>query len=101
MGARSTGAAKHRFLVTHAEERFRRIVSDFVESEIEHLELVSCDASQHRQECLCPRLSKLGGTKRREGARYYQPRSGVIYVAHSVSCGNVISLCSAAERRHI
>jgi len=31
----------------------------------------------------------------------YQPRSGVIYVAHSVSCGNVISLCSAAERRHI
>jgi len=29
------------------------------------------------------------------------PRSGVIYVAHSVSCGNVISSYPAAERRHL
>jgi len=41
IGPRSTGAAKHTFLVTDAEERFRRIASDFLEREIEHLELVS------------------------------------------------------------
>ena len=33
--------AKHTFLVTDAEERFRRIASDFLETEIEHLELVT------------------------------------------------------------
>jgi len=38
---RSNGVAKHTFLVTDAEERFRRIASDFLEREIEHLELVS------------------------------------------------------------
>lgn len=37
----SAGAAKHTFLVTDAEERFRRIASDFLEREIEHLELVT------------------------------------------------------------
>jgi glutamate racemase len=31
----------HRFLVTDAEERFRRIAGEFLEQEIEHLELVS------------------------------------------------------------
>ncbi|HEX9458489.1 MAG TPA: glutamate racemase [Thermoanaerobaculia bacterium] len=36
-----TGAVKHTFLVTDAEERFRRIASDFLSREIEHLELVS------------------------------------------------------------
>jgi len=41
LGAQSTGSAKHTFLVTDAEERFRRIASDFLEREIEHLELVS------------------------------------------------------------
>jgi len=35
------GPAKHTFLVTDAEERFRRIASDFLEREIEHLELVT------------------------------------------------------------
>ena len=35
------GIPKHTFLVTDAEERFRRIASDFLETEIEHLELVS------------------------------------------------------------
>ncbi|MDP9361588.1 MAG: aspartate/glutamate racemase family protein, partial [Acidobacteriota bacterium] len=37
----SKGAPKHTFLVTDAEERFRRIASDFLETEIEHLELVA------------------------------------------------------------
>lgn len=41
VGARSTGAAKHTFLVTDAEERFRRIAGEFLEREIEHLELVT------------------------------------------------------------
>jgi glutamate racemase len=36
----SKRAPKHTFLVTDAEERFRRIASDFLETEIEHLELV-------------------------------------------------------------
>lgn len=36
-----TGAPKHTFLVTDAEARFRRIASDFLEKEIEHLELVT------------------------------------------------------------
>ena len=35
------GVPKHTFLVTDAEERFRRIASDFLETEIEHLELVA------------------------------------------------------------
>ena len=35
------GAAKHTFLVTDAEERFRRIAGEFLEREIEHLELVT------------------------------------------------------------
>ena len=35
------GVPKHTFLVTDAEERFRRIASDFLETEIEHLELVT------------------------------------------------------------
>ncbi|MGH9424673.1 MAG: glutamate racemase [Thermoanaerobaculia bacterium] len=37
----SGGKAKHTFLVTDAEERFRRIASEFLEREIEHLELVT------------------------------------------------------------
>jgi len=37
----SNGTPKHKFLVTDAEERFRRIASDFLEREIEHLELVT------------------------------------------------------------
>jgi glutamate racemase len=37
----SDGVPKHTFLVTDAEERFRRIASDFLETEIEHLELVA------------------------------------------------------------
>ena len=37
----SNGIPKHTFLVTDAEERFRRIASDFLETEIEHLELVT------------------------------------------------------------
>ena len=37
---RSNGS-RHTFLVTDAEERFRRIASDFLETEIERLELVS------------------------------------------------------------
>ena len=41
IGAKSTGAAKHTFLVTDAEERFRRIAGEFLEREIEHLELVT------------------------------------------------------------
>jgi len=36
-----SGTPKHTFLVTDAEERFRRIASDFLEREIEHLELVT------------------------------------------------------------
>ncbi|MEA2162089.1 MAG: glutamate racemase [Thermoanaerobaculia bacterium] len=39
--SQSNGIPKHTFLVTDAEERFRRIASDFLETEIEHLELVS------------------------------------------------------------
>lgn len=35
------GEALHTFLVTDAEERFRRIVGEFLEQEIERLELVS------------------------------------------------------------
>jgi len=41
IGSSSNGAAKHTFLVTDAEERFRRIAGEFLEREIEHLELVS------------------------------------------------------------
>ena len=41
IGTSSNGAAKHTFLVTDAEERFRRIAGEFLEREIEHLELVS------------------------------------------------------------
>jgi glutamate racemase len=41
IGASSNGTAKHTFLVTDAEERFRRIAGEFLEREIEHLELVS------------------------------------------------------------
>ncbi len=41
LSVRQTGAAKHTFLVTDAEERFRRIAGEFLEREIEHLELVS------------------------------------------------------------
>jgi len=41
LSVRQAGAAKHTFLVTDAEERFRRIASDFLSREIEHLELVS------------------------------------------------------------
>lgn len=41
IGETSGGPAKHTFLVTDAEERFRRIASDFLEREIEHLELVT------------------------------------------------------------
>jgi glutamate racemase len=37
----SNGTPKHTFLVTDAEERFRKIASDFLETEIEHLELVT------------------------------------------------------------
>jgi glutamate racemase len=37
----SNGTPKHKFLVTDAEERFRKIASDFLEREIEHLELVT------------------------------------------------------------
>jgi hypothetical protein len=37
----SNGTPKHHFLVTDAEERFRKIASDFLEREIEHLELVT------------------------------------------------------------
>jgi glutamate racemase len=40
-GASSEGLAKYTFLVTDAEERFRRIASDFLETQIEHLELVT------------------------------------------------------------
>jgi glutamate racemase len=36
-----TAHATRRFLVTDAEERFRRIAGEFLEQEIEHLELVS------------------------------------------------------------
>ena len=38
-----TGTAdpSRRFLVTDAEERFRRIAGEFLEQEIEHLELIS------------------------------------------------------------
>src|SRR3954463_11069760 len=41
IGASSNGSAKHTFLVTDAEERFRRIAGEFLEREIEHLELVT------------------------------------------------------------
>ncbi|HXH38214.1 MAG TPA: glutamate racemase [Thermoanaerobaculia bacterium] len=41
IGAMARGRAKHTFLVTDAEERFRRIASDFLATEIEHLELVT------------------------------------------------------------
>src|SRR3954452_3348120 len=41
IGASSNGTAKHTFLVTDAEERFRRIAGEFLEREIEHLELVA------------------------------------------------------------
>jgi glutamate racemase len=37
----SSGDASHRFLVTDAADRFRRIAGDFLEQEIAHLELVS------------------------------------------------------------
>ncbi len=39
--ARTNGAAAHTFLVTDAEERFRKIAGEFLEQEIEHLELVA------------------------------------------------------------
>jgi glutamate racemase len=41
LSERQAGASKHTFLVTDAEERFRRIAGDFLEREIEHLELVN------------------------------------------------------------
>ena len=41
IGPGSGAAGKHTFLVTDAEERFRRIAGDFLSREIEHLELVS------------------------------------------------------------
>jgi glutamate racemase len=41
VSAISNAAAKHTFLVTDAEERFRRIAGEFLEREIEHLELVT------------------------------------------------------------
>ncbi len=41
IGVSSEGVAKYTFLVTDAEERFRRIASDFLETQIEHLELVT------------------------------------------------------------
>jgi len=40
-GRRSRGEGSHTFLVTDAAERFRRIASEFLEQEIEKLELVS------------------------------------------------------------
>jgi glutamate racemase len=39
--AHSAGEPPHQFLVTDAEERFRRIAGEFLEQEIGHLELVS------------------------------------------------------------
>jgi hypothetical protein len=41
IGTSCNGAAKHTFVVTDAEERFRRIAGEFLEREIEHLELVT------------------------------------------------------------
>ncbi|MEA2344723.1 MAG: glutamate racemase [Thermoanaerobaculia bacterium] len=41
IGTSPNGAVKHTFLVTDAEERFRRIAGEFLEREIEHLELVT------------------------------------------------------------
>jgi glutamate racemase len=41
IGTSSNGAAKHTFLVTDAEERFRRIAGEFLDREIEHFELVT------------------------------------------------------------
>ncbi|MGA8806824.1 MAG: aspartate/glutamate racemase family protein, partial [Thermoanaerobaculia bacterium] len=41
IGSSPNGAAKHTFLVTDAEERFRRIAGEFLEREIEYLEVVS------------------------------------------------------------
>lgn len=38
---RSNGDAEHTFLVTDAEERFRRIAAEFLEQEIENLEVVA------------------------------------------------------------
>ena len=38
---RSNGTAPHTFLVTDAEERFRRIAAEFLEQEIENLEVVT------------------------------------------------------------
>ena len=39
-GAPSSGSPRYQFLVTDAEERFRRIAGAFLEHEIDHLELV-------------------------------------------------------------
>ena len=38
---RSNGDASHTFLVTDAEDRFRRIAAEFLEQEIENLEVVT------------------------------------------------------------
>jgi len=40
-GAEPNGAGPHTFLVTDAEERFRRIAAEFLEQQIENLELVT------------------------------------------------------------
>lgn len=40
-GSRGRDEPTHQFLVTDAEERFRRIAGEFLEQEIEHLELVN------------------------------------------------------------
>jgi glutamate racemase len=40
-GAAAPGNAKHRFLVTDAEDRFRRIAAEFLETRIDDLELVT------------------------------------------------------------
>jgi glutamate racemase len=40
-GSSPEGNPRRQFLVTDAEERFRRIAGEFLEQEIEHLELVS------------------------------------------------------------
>ena len=37
----ANSAAEHIFLVTDAAERFRRIASEFLEQDIDHLELVT------------------------------------------------------------
>jgi glutamate racemase len=41
LGEQHDGQPRYQFLVTDAEERFRRIAGEFLEQEIEHLELVS------------------------------------------------------------